>query len=384
MAGTLIPARRAPRVCLYRGLGRLMERSGVGSAMRHQASMLRAAGTALVGLWERPDVVQLNTVLPDTPLVALLARARGIPVVLYAHSTRQDFEQSWRGSKWLAPWFEQWLRLVYRCGDVVVTPTPYSKRIIDGYGLRAPVRVLTNGVDTDFFHGDPDARARFRRRHGLADGDRAVLSVGHLMVRKGIVEYVSLARSMPEVTFFWAGSAPEAMMTPDVRAALDDAPPNLRLLSQIRADEVRDAYAGADLFCFMSHEETQGIVVLEALASGVPVLVRDIPVYDGWLPRDAVHRARSVVEFRAAVSAILDGEAPARTARGRALAAGHDLRVVAGALCGIHAALVLREPQPSTTSRASTNAWMARSRSSRVSVALSCVRMRALPFGTTG
>lgn len=157
MAGTLIPAHaRAPRVCLYRGLGRVMERSGVGSAMRHQASMLRAAGTALVGSWERPDVVQLNTVLPDTPLVALLARARGIPVVLYAHSTRQDFEQSWRGSKWLAPWFERWLRLVYRCGDVVVTPTPYSKRIIDGEApaRTARGRALAEGHDLRVVAGE--------------------------------------------------------------------------------------------------------------------------------------------------------------------------------------------------------------------------------------
>ncbi len=339
------PVGRAPRVCLYEGMGRIMANSGVGSAMRHQASMLRSVGSELVGFWDKPDIVQINTVFPDTVLVALMARLRGIPVVMYAHSTRQDFEESWRGSHRFAPWFERWLRVVYRCGDVVVTPTPYSKGIIEHYGLEAPIRVLTNGVDTEFFRGTPEARARFRKAHGLTDEQKVVLSVGHLMVRKGIVEFLELARSMPEAAFFWAGSAPTGMMTDEVREAIDAAPDNVHFLGQISRDQVRDAYAGSDLFCFMSHEETQGIVVLEALACGVPVLVRDIPVYDEWLPADTVHRASDARGFRVAAERILHGEAADRTTSGRALARDHDLRVVATQLTGLHRQM-LGQPAP--------------------------------------
>lgn len=345
-AAELVVAGDPPKVCLYLGMGRIMERSGVGSAIQHQASMLRGLGSGPVRLWKRPKILQLNTIFPDSVLVAWAAKLLRIPVVMFAHSTRQDFEHSWRGSERFAPWFERWLKVVYRCGDVIVTPTPYSKRIIDGYGLRAPVKVLTNGVDTEFFSGGAEARARFRGAHGIAEDQKVVLSVGHLMARKGIVDYVRLAREMPEVLFLWAGSAPSAMMTPDVREALDDAPPNLHLLGQITRSEVRDAYAGADLFCFMSHEETQGIVVLEALASGVPVLVRGIPVYDEWLPKETVHRAHSLAGFRQQVADILSGRCPDQTARGRELASQHDLRVVSQELAGLHRALLGRSAEP--------------------------------------
>lgn len=324
------------KVCLYNGMGRLAAKSGVGSAMRHQRGMLEHAGTQLVPLWGRPQVLQLNTVFPDSILAGLVASMLGIRVVMFAHSTKEDFVGSWPGSRRLAPLFEKWLRVAYRVGDVVVTPTTYSRGIIERYGLDRPVRVLTNGVDTRFFTRSAVGRARFRRRLGLTRGERVVLSVGHLMERKGIVEYVDLARSMPDVTFCWAGAVQEATMTAPVRAALADAPANLRLLGHLTPDQLRDAYAGADLFCFMSHEETQGIVVLEALATGVPVLVRDIDVYADWLPDGvAVRKASTTEEFAVTAQSMLDGDLPDLTAAGRALAETHDLREVAARLVSI-------------------------------------------------
>lgn len=353
------PAGSAPRVCLYEGAGRLARRSGIGSAMRHQAAMLRSAGAELVAPWGRPDVVQLNTVFPDSVLYGALARALGIPVVAFAHSTRQDFEGSWAGSGLVAPLFERWLRLVYAVGDVVVTPTPYSKRLIEGY-VRAPIDVLTNGVDTEFFSGGPAARARFRERHGLSETDPVVLSVGHLMPRKGVVEFVDLARAMPDVGFYWAGTVPRAAMDPRVRAALTDPPPNLHLLGHLSPADVRDAYAGADLFCFLSHEETQGIVVLEALASGVPVLVRDIDVYADWLPDGvAVRKADTTAQFAQVADEVLSGRAPDLTPAGRALAAEHDLRAIAGRL--LHTLRVLNSPPTAISLRASETANAAKS-----------------------
>ena len=324
------PRARAARVCLYRGLGRAAERSGVGSAMRHQESMLRRLGATRVPLFERPDVLLLNTTFPDSVLAGLIGRALGIRVVSFAHSTRKDFENSWSGANLVAPLFERWLALAYKVGHVVVTPTPYSRSLIEEYDLDRPVHVLTNGVDTEFFGGGPQARQRFRQRYGLADEQSVVVSVGHLMMRKGIVEYVDLASRMPDVQFFWFGHTPRAVMTAEVREAVDAAPPNLHLAGYVAPDQVRDAYAGSDMFCFMSHEETEGIVVLEALASGTHVLVRDIPVYEGWLPEgELVHKARSTDEFEQRARAILAGSAPDLTEAARLRVRDFDLAEVA-------------------------------------------------------
>ncbi len=58
---------------------------------------------------------------------------------------------------------------------------------------------------------------------------------------------------------------------------------NVLFPGYIKGDIIEGAYSAADLFFFPSYEETEGIVVLEALASRQNVLVRDIPVYKGWL-----------------------------------------------------------------------------------------------------
>ncbi len=63
----------------------------------------------------------------------------------------------------------------------------------------------------------------------------------------------------------------------------EEHPDNVIFPGYIRGEIIEGAYSGADLFFFPSYEETEGIVVLEALASKQNVLVRDIPVYDGWL-----------------------------------------------------------------------------------------------------
>lgn len=95
-------------------------------------------------------------------------------------------------------------------------------------------------------------------------------------------------------------------------------PENVRMPGYISREELREAYQGCDLFCFMSFEETEGIVVLEALACGIPVLLRDIPVYEGWL-KDGIHVYKAVSEeqFKERTLGILNGELPDLTQMGR-------------------------------------------------------------------
>ena len=123
------------RVHLYTGSLDAVRRSGVGQAVAHQRAMLHSAGVEVTESWDEPaDAVHINTVLPDAPLAALRARRRGEKVVYYGHSTMQDFRNSFVGSNLLAPLFKRWLCLCYGLGDVVLTPTPYAKGILQTYG----------------------------------------------------------------------------------------------------------------------------------------------------------------------------------------------------------------------------------------------------------
>lgn len=323
---------------LYTGGQRVVARSGVGQALAHQRAMLHSAGVTVANGWQpRADVIHLNTVFPDSLLAALRARLRGEKVIWYGHSTEQDFRDSFVGSNLAAPLFGRWLRFCYNRADVVLTPTPYARRILQGYGLKPPVIALSNGVDTDFFAPNAARGQAFRQAYGLLDSDRVVVTAGHYMERKGILDYIDLARSLPEVDFYWFGYTDPALVPARVRQAMAAAPANLRFPGFVSQAALRDAYCGADAFVFCSHEETEGIVVLEALACGVPVLLRDIPVYEGWLQDGRqVYKATDRLAFRARLRGMLSGRLPSTAQAGRAAALQRSLPQVGRQLCAIY------------------------------------------------
>lgn len=150
------------KIYIYKGGLSLVAKSGVGSAIRHQEKMLRAAKVTVTDVWKEADIVQINTVLPDSPLVARRARRQGKKVVYYGHSTMEDFKNSFIGSNLAAPLFKKWIRHCYRQGDVVITPTEYSRELLMKYDLHREIYALTNGVDTEFFHKTEQAGGRFR------------------------------------------------------------------------------------------------------------------------------------------------------------------------------------------------------------------------------
>lgn len=259
-------------------------------------------------------------------------------MVYYGHSTMQDFRNSFRGSNLLAPLFKRWLQHCYRQGDVIITPSPYSRNILQGYGLGVPIYPLSNGIDTDFFRPSAERAARFRARYALADGQKCVISVGHWMVRKGLPDFVELARRMPDVRFLWFGHTDAALLTPEIHQAMESAPSNLTFAGFADAEALCDAYCGADAFVFLSHEETEGIVVLEALACGTPTLVRDIPVHRDWLDDGiSVYKEKNLNGFESTLRQMLDGTLPSLSAGGQAVAQARSLRAIGQKLCEIYA-----------------------------------------------
>jgi 1,2-diacylglycerol-3-alpha-glucose alpha-1,2-glucosyltransferase len=119
--------------------------------------------------------------------------------------------------------------------------------------------------------------------------------------------------------------------------SIETAPVNLYFPGYVERDELRDAYCGCDLFAFLSKEETEGIVVLEALACGIPALVRDIPVYEGWLTdRKNVYKASGLTEFKKQVKGILTSALPDLTASGLQIAQERSLEAVGEKLLGIY------------------------------------------------
>lgn len=192
-----------------------------------------------------------------------------------------------------------------------------------GWGLSA--EVIPNGVAYDRFAAtDPAARARWRSRLG-----RYVLTVGGIEPRKGSLDlleaYALLRADHPGVRLVIAGG--ETLFDyRDYRARWTERAAELGVepvvLGPVPDDELPALVAACDAFAFPSLKEGFGLAAMEALAAGVPLVVRDLPVLrEVFGP--AARFAATADELAAALSDSLTTEDPARRAAGRELAAAH-------------------------------------------------------------
>ena len=183
---------------------------------------------------------------------------------------------------------------------VLVVSEPWRRRLLDDYGVEAAV--VTNGVRVERFAaaGPPGERDRLRARIGAADR-HLFLTVGGIEPRKG-------SRYLVEALGLLKASSPPGRRTmlavvgghsfQDYRAYRDEVLGSLGahglrlgddmvMLGTVSDDELPRWYHAADSFVFPSVSEGWGLVVLEALAAGLPVVASDIEVFRSFLTADA-------------------------------------------------------------------------------------------------
>lgn len=292
-------------------------KSGIGRALYHQLRAAELNGIEYAEGFDDADVIHINTVFPNAFFAAIKARRRGIPLVYHAHSTREDFRNSYIGSNLTSNLFKFWIKRCYSLGDVIVTPTEYSKKMLISYGIKKPIFAVSNGIDTEDYIPSAERAKKFREKYGIGENEKVISSAGLFIRRKGVVDFAELAKRMPEYKFIWFGSSNLNLAGKDIRKVVKEKAPNLILAGYVGKPELQDALSGSDLFLFPSFEETEGIVVLEALAMKVPLLARDIPVYDGWLENGKnAYIAKDADEFEKLTRDILEKKVPDLTKEG--------------------------------------------------------------------
>src|SRR5574344_1129991 len=272
------------KVLLYYQDEKAIKTSGIGRARRHQSRALSLVGVPFTydPLGEY-DIAHINTIWPKSRKILKLCRKRGIPVIVHGHSTHEDWRNSFVLWRKIEPWFDHNLDYMYSHADLIITPTPYSKGLIDSYGFKVPVVAISNGIDVNEYATNLSAQLEFRNRFHLKAGEPFIMGVGFPFKRKGLQDFIEVARSFPDVKFIWFGHLPSIAITRDIKKAIKNRTPNVIMAGYVTGDLIHGAYQTASAMFFPSYEETEGIVVLEALASHCPLIVRNIGVYNGWL-----------------------------------------------------------------------------------------------------
>ena len=211
------------------------------------------------------DIIDAHYLYPDGVAAAIIGNALGLPVVMTARGTDVS----------LIPRYPVPRRMIQRAcqrAAAVITVSAALKEGLVGMGVDPDhVTVLRNGVDLKLFR--PMDRQATRRRLGL-DGP-TLISVGHLIERKGHHLIVEAMPSLPGFTLLIAGEGPERAHLERLIAELNLGD-RVRLLGARPHAELPELYGAADALVLASSREGWANVLLEAMACGTPAIASPI------------------------------------------------------------------------------------------------------------
>ncbi|MDQ6943421.1 MAG: glycosyltransferase [Candidatus Eremiobacteraeota bacterium] len=259
------------------------------------------------------DIVHAHSPFVTGWMGASYARRHRIPLVFtyhtrldaYAHYAPFDRGTTERAMSELTRRYANW-------ADAVVVPTQAMEIRLRELGVRAPISVVPSAIDVERFAGGRRS-ALVRARLGANDDAPLALVVSRLAMEKNIELALDTLARTPELRLAIVGEGPH-------RAALEERARRLGVGERVRftgplaRERLPDVYASVDAFVFPSTTDTQGLVLAEALAAGLPVIAADSPA-----SRDVLVGAGRLVAA--------DPEALADAIRG-ALAAGRDQSAV--------------------------------------------------------
>ena len=294
---------------------------------------------------------QFDLVHVQTPFVAhyaglRLSRRLGVPCVETYHTFFEEYlfhylpilpKNLWRAVA------RQFSRRQCNQLDGLVVPSRAMHEILVQYGVRTRMRVIPTGMPGDAFQqGDG---AAFRARYDIGRDQPALVFVGRVAFEKNIEFLLRVAHELkrttyPDIALIVAGEGPARNRLQRLGATLG-LEANLRFVGYLaRGAELSGCYQAGDAFVFASRTETQGLVLLEAMSLGVPVVstavmgTRDILVAE----RGALVAEEDVTHFAAQVRRLLDDAELRRRLgeEGRAYARQWTARSLAEALLAFY------------------------------------------------
>lgn len=294
---------------------RVVPRDPEDRLMSYRAVVSRAPALAAQGF---------GLVHVHTPFVAhyaglALARRLGVPCIATYHTYFEEYLHHYlpflprAASRALARRFS---RRQCNALDALVVPSRPMAEVLQDYGVTQPLHVLPTGLPASrFAQGDG---ASFRRALGIPATRPVALFVGRIAFEKNIGFLLQVIRrvrrEIPDVLLLLAGEGPALPALRQQAASLGLAE-HCRFIGYLdRNGALQDCYRAADAFVFASRTETQGLVLLEAMALGVPVVAlaalgtADVlrPEAGALVPRD------DVADFAQALAGLLRD--PARRA----------------------------------------------------------------------
>lgn len=266
------------------------------------APFLRAVfGATVYGLEERPALdallrrMPLDVIHTQSPFAMgaegrRWARRRHIPLVTTFHTLYTEYTHY---TPFIPRWFAlpnilRWTRMNCNAADIVIAPTEAARDVLRSWGVHRPVSILATGIAAARFRDG--AGAAVRAAQNIPAGAFLLLYAGRVAPEKNIPTlleaFARVAARRPEAMLLFAGGGPDLEAT---RRRVEEAglAGRVRFAGYVAREDMRDYYAAADVLAFPSETETQGLVLCEAMAAGLPFVAVESPGARSVVPDEA-------------------------------------------------------------------------------------------------
>ena len=263
---------------------------GVGSAYLELVKLLKEKGKDTFDIQinkgiKDSDIIHCHTV--DLGNYFKMKKAK-VPTIAYVHFLPDTLDGSIKLPKFAFNIFKKYVIKFYKTADHLVVVNPIFKKDMIKAGLdEDKIEYIPNFVSKEEFYKKDDIdKRKIRKEFKLNDKDFIVLGAGQVQTRKGVLDFVEVAKKLPDITFVWAGGFSFGSITDgyeELKKVMDNPPKNVKFLGIIPREKMNDLFNAADLLFVPSYNELFPMTILEACSTNTPLLLRDLELYEDIL-----------------------------------------------------------------------------------------------------
>ncbi len=259
---------------------------GVDSAFKEHSKLLQKSKRFRVfvnskGLF---DILHVHTFDIGSYFLIKKYKNRGKKIVISCHVMPDSLKGSLKIPKVLFPIIVKYIINFYRQADKLVVVNPFYKDELVKDGLdRDKIAYVPNYVSKEFFHPvDGIQKSELRKNLNISPDKFVVVGAGQVQKRKGIDDFVETAKLLPDFLFVWIGGFSFGKITDGYeryKEIMKNPPSNIIFTGILDRLEVAKYFQAADVLFLPSYQELFPMTVLEATQCGLPLVLRDIPLY---------------------------------------------------------------------------------------------------------
>lgn len=262
---------------------------GVGSAYLEQVSLLKEGTQDIfeitVNSNKKSDIIHHHTI--DLDHFFKMQMSDSINVA-YVHFLPTTLDGSIKLPKAIFPVFKKYVISFYNSADYLVVVNPsFIPELVECGIEESKIVYIPNYVSKEkFYKKSYEEVIEIRKKYGFKESDFIVLGAGQVQTRKGVKDFVEVAKKTPDINYVWCGGFSFGKITDgyeELKEIFENPPKNVKFLGIVPREEMNDMFNMADILFVPSYNELFPMTILEAVNVHKPLLLRNLELYEGIL-----------------------------------------------------------------------------------------------------